>query len=153
MEYHSAEMIPDPSHNEFLLHFDSVSMVAQWFFDSGFSSRIRLSKLRLILSLYKCQKKAKEGCRCYSEKFTIFQAIFDLYSWNWSLWWGAHVVMEGIKFFFFLRRNAVVEVGGKFEGFWYFLCRFYSEKFTIFGAIYVIFCGNWILDASATFGL
>ena len=52
-----------------------------WMVRVGVSSRERLI-LRLSLKLYKCQKEAKEGCRCYSEKFTIFQAIFDLYSWK-----------------------------------------------------------------------
>ena len=89
---------------------------------------------------------------CYSEKFTILLTIFELISWKFSLGAGAsfYVGLQKKKILFAAPRNPFCR---KFYGLWCFLCKFYSEKFPIFRAIFVIFFGNWLLDARATFRL
>jgi len=95
-----------------------------------------------------------EGVRwCYSEKFTIFRAICVTIRWNWSLGAGASFVMDKTKKFGFFEPPFGAESRGNFGGLWCFLCKFYSENFTIFRAISVIFFGNWLLRARATFRL
>ena len=89
---------------------------------------------------------------CYSEKFTILLTIFELISWKFSLGAGApfYVGLQKKKILFAAPRNPFCR---KFYGLWCFLCKFYSEKFPIFRAIFVIFFGSWLLDARATFRL
>lgn len=117
-------------------------------FQRDLGVKVSMSKLRS--SLY--APILKKGRWCYSEKFTILLTIFAVHSWKWS--WGA-----GASFVVGLKQNFLFSVpqsgtkGENFRGLWCFLCKFYSEKFPIFRAIFVIFFGNWLLDARATFRL